>query len=66
MSEWHCGTSHCIAGWLCVLNKDAAMIESNYDTAMAGAAFLPSFVPLFYKSDDEAMQVLTQIINNNQ
>ncbi len=63
--EWHIGDSHCIAGWLCVLNQDAAKIEAQYNTGVAGAAFLPSFVPYFYTSKDEAIKFLKQYEHGN-
>lgn len=61
MGSWHCGTSHCIAGWACVLNKDAAALENVYTTELAGAVVLPSYSHLFFKNNEEAMAALKEI-----
>ena len=63
MDKWHCGTSHCIGGWECMLNKDAAEIEKRSDTETAAYAMLPSYSHLFYKSDGEALEFLNNLLN---
>ncbi len=67
MSKWHCGTSHCLAGWACVLNPDAMQVEKNIGreegTRIAGSVFLPSYANLFYEDNDKVLEVLTAIAN---
>lgn len=52
MDEWHFGTSHCLAGWACVLNPIAKDIEEKYDTEIAGCAVLPNYAHLFFSDND--------------
>jgi hypothetical protein len=61
MSEWHCGTSHCHAGWIVTLAGEAGhRLELASDTATAAAlitlASAPALgVPDFYCNIDDAM-----------
>jgi hypothetical protein len=64
MDRWHCGTSHCVAGWECVLNEDAKKIEQASDAETAGFAMLPSFSHLFYTDNDTALAALKEIASN--
>ena len=61
MEDWHCGTSHCIGGWGCLLNKEAARVEVEHGTFVAASALLPSFVPLFFESKETAHKELIRI-----
>ncbi len=63
MDSWHCGTSHCLAGWACVINKTAMKIESEHNTEIAGCAIIPSMAQHFFKSDAEVLEILKQINN---
>ncbi|MBX3253949.1 MAG: hypothetical protein KF862_07385 [Chitinophagaceae bacterium] len=58
MSQWHCGTSHCLAGWACVLSPEAAEVEHRYDTETAGDVFLPNYSHLFFEDNDTVLEVL--------
>jgi hypothetical protein len=58
MNDWHCGTAHCIGGWACVLNPLAKQIEKENSTFIASVAVLPSYVPVFFISDSEALEML--------
>lgn len=62
MSSWHCDTTHCIAGHLCILNEQASELEKKYGTAVVAAAFLPSYVPMFYTSNEEALKFLKSFL----
>ena len=64
MNSWHCGTSHCLAGWACVLDEDVMEVEKKESTQIAGAAALPSYVHLFYSDNDTVLQVLENINKN--
>lgn len=62
MSEWHCGTTHCRAGWVVTLAGEAgAKLETSIGTAVAAALiYLASDpeiarIPDFYCKDDEAL-----------
>lgn len=59
--SWHCGTSHCVAGWACVLNKYAAEFEAKYSTELAGCLVLPNYAHLFFKGNDEVLAILKEI-----
>ncbi|MXV16862.1 hypothetical protein [Hufsiella ginkgonis] len=58
MESWHCGTSHCLAGWACVLNPIAKEIESKHDTRIAGSAVLPHYAQFFYSDNDQVLEIL--------
>ena len=58
MDSWHCGTSHCLAGWACVLNPIASEIESKTDTETAGCAVLPSYANLFFSDNETVLKIL--------
>ena len=62
-SDWHseCGTSHCIAGWLCTLNEKARQLEEKTTTEFAGCALLSDYAHLFHKSDEEVLQFLQEV-----
>jgi DNA-binding MarR family transcriptional regulator len=62
MSKWHCGTTHCIAGWACVLNPIASELEKKFDTETAGHAVLPSYAKHFYSTNEEALELLNNVL----
>jgi hypothetical protein len=43
MDKWHCGTTHCIGGWACVISEYARKIEAATDTETASYAMLPNY-----------------------
>ena len=61
MDSWHCGTSHCLAGWATVLSPVAQKIESDTDTETAGCAVLPSYARYFFSSNDVVFEMLQKI-----
>ena len=61
MDQWHCGTSHCLAGWACVLNKPAAQLETLTNTETAGHIALPSYAKYFYDDDATVLELLKQV-----
>ncbi len=60
MGKWHCGTSHCLAGWACILNETAAEIEQRFDTETAGDAVLPSYSHLFFETNEKVLAILEE------
>ena len=58
MNNWHCGTSHCIAGWACVINPVGMRVEKEHSTQIAGSALLPKYAHMFYVEDDVALEFL--------
>ena len=62
MLDWHCGTSHCIGGYACILNPIAKEVEVRFGTLIAAAAVLPNYVPLFFKDNEEALDVLKSVL----
>ena len=58
MGQWHCGTSHCLAGWACIINPEAKKIENSESTEIAGAAVLPSYAHLFYSDNNVVLELL--------
>ncbi len=65
MGHWHCGTSHCLSGWACVLDPIAKDVEEKYNTEIAGCAVLPSYAHLFYSDNETVLKILEQIKNEN-
>ena len=67
MSSWHCGTSHCVAGWACVIDPDAMQLEKEiggeYATRIAGSVFLPSYANMFYEDNDKVLEFFKKIVN---
>jgi hypothetical protein len=61
MDAWHCGTSHCIGGWACVLSEYAARIEKESNAETAAHAMLPSYSHLFFTDDKTALAELHKI-----
>ncbi len=59
MGSWHCGTSHCLAGWATVINPTALAIQEkiggDWGTEVAGCAVLPNYAKYFRWSDDETV-----------
>ena len=60
MGRWHCGTTHCLAGWATVINPVAGMIEKNTSTEVAGCAVLPNYAHLFYSDNDTVLNILKE------
>jgi hypothetical protein len=58
MDSWHCGTSHCLAGWACVLSPIGAEVESKESTEIAGAALLPNYAQFFFSSNEKVLDIL--------
>ncbi|SHN45859.1 hypothetical protein, partial [Chitinophaga sp. CF418] len=63
MSDWHCGTSHCLAGWATILSPIAGEIEKRSDTKTAGCTVLPSYAPLFFSDDETVLKKMQEIVN---
>ncbi len=65
MNGWHCGTSHCLAGWATILNDSARQIELTEGPVIgpeiAGCAVLPNYAHLFYSSNEEVLEVLKEV-----
>ncbi len=54
MSSWHCGTSHCIAGWVQVVEGR----RLNDRAALDGIRYAWPAAHMFHATDDEALQFL--------
>ncbi|MVT09211.1 hypothetical protein [Chitinophaga tropicalis] len=63
MSDWHCGTSHFLAGWATVLSPIAREIEGKEDTRGAGCAVIPSLAPLLFSDNDIVLAKLRELAN---
>ena len=60
MSSWHCGTTHCRAGWAIVYGGDAgAALEAAVGSEMAGRMIYEAstgrIAPDFYASTEDAI-----------
>ncbi len=59
--SWHCGTTHCTAGWGCVLDPGMAKIEKkiggDLGTEISGCIAMPKYAHLFFKSNEEVLEV---------
>lgn len=62
MDTWHCGTSHCIGGWACIISPIASQIEKKYNTKIAASAVLPSYAQWFYTDEDTALKRLESVL----
>ena len=66
MDSWHCGTTHCRAGWAVILAGDAGVaLERQIGTAAAGALIYAASrprqpVPNFYASNADTLADLRQ------
>jgi hypothetical protein len=71
MEHWHneCGTVHCIAGWALTLAGETGQELENHfhrDTNIAGVILLGiEAFPLFYRSNDEALEYLRTLLKDN-
>ncbi len=63
MGRWHCGTSHCLAGWATVLDNGAMKIEHEHSTEIAGCVALPSYANMFYSDNNTVLEFLKSKIN---
>jgi Pentapeptide repeats (8 copies) len=54
MSNWHCGTAHCIAGW--------AYPEESYPGQKASLKY-PTLAKYFFASEKEALAALQRVAN---
>jgi uncharacterized protein YjbI with pentapeptide repeats len=70
MKDWHCGTSHCRAGWVTTLSGDAgkmleAMIGTGPAAALIYAASDPHLecVPDFYCDNETALADMKRLAN---
>jgi hypothetical protein len=61
MGQWHCGASHCLAGWAATLHPIAREIEEKNDTKIAGCAVLPNYAYLFFSDNDTVLEKLKEI-----
>lgn len=61
MDRWHCGTSHCLAGWATTLNDSARRVELTEGPVIAGCAVLPNYAHLFYASNEKVLEVLKEV-----
>ena len=66
MASWHtCKTSHCIAGWACVLNETAAKLEKQHGTLVAATLVLENEATShFYDSNEEALKYLQSVLDD--
>ena len=58
MNNWHCGTSHCLAGWATVLCSLGLEVEEKSDTETAGCVLIPSLAHLFFNDDATVKAIL--------
>jgi hypothetical protein len=56
MADWHCGTSHCVAGWAQELSTDPAIKAMG--PAVAGACLLPRHAYLFTATDEMVLALM--------
>ena len=63
MDNWHCGTSHCLAGWAVTLRPDLQKVENKFDTETAGCVALPNYAHLFFQSNETVLNVLKNILS---
>lgn len=56
MMSWHCGTSHCLAGWAQVLSD-----REDQDTLKVGRELLPSVAHLFWAPNTAVRRLLTSL-----
>jgi hypothetical protein len=65
MSTWHtCGTTHCIGGHACNMDKTAEKIEKQLNNpAYAAAAVLPHYVKWFHLDNNTAFEKLQSVLN---
>ncbi len=57
-NNWHGEKAHCLAGWVTTISEDAKLIESEYNTELAGCLFLPNYAHLFYQDRDTVIEAL--------
>jgi hypothetical protein len=72
MNKWHCGTSHCIAGWAVhlegeagyALEKEVAKIVGEDQKTLAAGNILLGIEAsrLFFLSDDAARSALHRVL----
>ncbi len=62
MDSWHCGTSHCLAGWAAVLSETARKIELLTDTETAGCIVIPNYSNLFFENNECVLNKLKEIV----
>ena len=56
MNDWHCGTSHCVAGWAQELSTDPEI--KAMAPWLAGSRLLPRHAYLFGASDDTVLALM--------
>lgn len=64
MKVWHsaCGTAHCLAGWILVLNNSAKELSEKTSPKFAGQVYLGDEASsLFLAYDDRAIEFLTHL-----
>tara|TARA_R110002051_G_scaffold171338_1_gene241814 strand:+ start:169 stop:372 length:204 start_codon:yes stop_codon:yes gene_type:complete len=63
MEEWHCETSHCLAGWACHINPTAKELEKTHGTEIAGLLTLGAEAHThFYKENEEVLAWLNTVL----
>ncbi len=64
MARWHtCDTTHCIAGWACVIAKNGKTFEKQYGTQLAGLKLLGIEAhSKFFVNKNEAREYLRGVL----
>ena len=66
MGIWHCGTTHCLAGWACHLNDKAKELEKTHGTQIAGLLTLGAEAHShFFDDNEEAIEWLKTKVKSN-
>jgi uncharacterized protein YjbI with pentapeptide repeats len=67
MENWHtCGTTHCIAGWACVLTQNKE-IEETHGTQIAGLLLLGAEAHShFFDTNEEAKKYLESVLKTEK
>ena len=60
MSTWHCGTSHCLAGWATTIAEKGKELEVKYGSYLAGEMLLGKKWSQHFYSDNESVIKLLQ------
>ncbi len=58
MSKWHCGTSHCLAGWAQVISGREL---NDHEALDDGRELLPSLSHLFFAPNEPVKKLLMQL-----
>lgn len=69
MESWHseCNTSHCVAGWIVHLNKDARKVAEEASYTLAGLLFLgEKAAEMFYEDTEVAQRFLESVLHSGK